>query len=199
MKKEIKRRFIDILFEPDETDNTGNEQQVEEVDNQKAKSVLYSEKKENKSAFIDLNEPKKIKKEKRDLPKKEEYEMASQISPIFGVLKENKEVVIKKTTTDENIINKPEGSHLDIITSPIYGYAKKEELEEEVIDNSYEDDDFYKDNEDFIHEDDDYSFTYEDEFEEFSQEELHDLLDDEDNDDDNQQEYSLFDSLKDKE
>ena len=204
MKRDIKK-FIDILFEPDETVETPEE--IEEV-NQKAKSVLYQKKDDKKSAFIDLNETKKAPKEKK-ITKSEEYEISSQISPIFGLLKDKEKPELKTTTTDEKIFNKPEGSHLDIITSPIYGYAKKDEEEEEIIptveekvEENADEFEFYQDEDENELYDDDLIYDYELEVDEPTNEELHILLDDDNDNNLNQEEekqYSLFDSYKEEE
>ena len=131
MRSDIKKKFIDILFEPDE-----NESEVEVYDEPKkpkkekpvstvsAKDFLY--KKSEQSAFIDLVEPKKNERKVIETPNGE-YEFSSQISPIFGVIKENDFKITKKMDPDTKIVNKPDSSHLEIITSPIYGYAKQNE------------------------------------------------------------------------
>lgn len=130
MKEEIKKRFIDILFEPedDEEDedlssSTQKKPEKKKEDKSiKAADILYH--KSETSAFIDLDEKPKIVK--ADTRTGESYEFSTQISPIFGVLKGGEEPEETGKDVDESQINKPEDSHLEIITSPIYGYASKE-------------------------------------------------------------------------
>lgn len=137
--KDIKKRFIDILFETDDEDEEEVVPAVEPVKepvkkepvkteetSYNAKDVLY--RKSDKSAFIDLEET--IKTVKQSKPAEEEYELSSQISPIFGLIKENKQTIRKpEPDHDEALINKPDDSHLEIITSPIYGYGSREDAE----------------------------------------------------------------------
>ena len=80
--------------------------------------------------------------------------MSSQISPIFGVIKQNKPKVVNVDHEKvETLTNKPADAHLDIITSPIYGYGNKEDA----IDNNYEVKDILVDNnyEPYNHSEDD--------------------------------------------
>lgn len=178
MKNDIKKKFIDILFEPEEEDEVyekpvkakTNTVIEETVPTMRAKDLLYNKKPES-SAFINLDE-KPVKYEPETIETDEgNYEFSSQISPIFGVLKESEH---KKTTTretDEKQVNKPENSHLEIITSPIYGYGKRDEDKDslELFNNYFEDvdekelheildniDDYTYD--DFVEEDNDDSF-----------------------------------------
>lgn len=151
MKEEIKKKFIDILFDTDDDDdevslNVEKKTEKKKEDNSiKASDILYH--KSGKSAFIDLNEkPKEVKAESRTGTT---YEFSTQISPIFGVLKGGEPPVEDKKEVDESQINKPEDSHLEIITSPIYGYASrdtvvKEESEEENEDESYDDEELHR-------------------------------------------------------
>jgi len=150
--KDIKKRFIDILFETDDEDEEEVVPAVEPVKepvkkepvkteetSYNAKDVLY--RKSDKSAFIDLEET--IKTVKQSKPAEEEYELSSQISPIFGLIKENKQTIRKpEPDHDEALINKPDDSHLEIITSPIYGYGSKDDhdIKSLGIDNGYADD-----------------------------------------------------------
>ncbi|MBQ3295824.1 MAG: hypothetical protein IJH00_05040 [Erysipelotrichaceae bacterium] len=163
MKKDIKKKFIDILFEPDESDNEVelyDEPEKPKAPSKKfdanqnsavnAKDFLY--KKSEQSAFIDIDPPKKNKVISTP---DGEYEFSSQISPIFGVIKENEYKVNTKTDPDTKIVNKPDSSHLEIITSPIYGYAKQNDVQ----------------------------YNYNEYFEDTSEQELHELLDDDFQDD----------------
>lgn len=142
MKNSIKKKFIDILFEPDDDEEQDLfvEETVKEIKKKeikekresepavKAKDILYK-KPEKTSAFINLDETKPVKNEVKTSTSSvadSDYEFSSQISPIFGVLKESQHVPIKKRETDESLVNKPESSHLEIITSPIFGYGQRE-------------------------------------------------------------------------
>ena len=71
MKSDIKRKFLDILFEPEDEDDEVYEkpkQEVKPVKKQentvKAADILY--RKQEKSAFIDLNEKKKKPEKKQE-------------------------------------------------------------------------------------------------------------------------------------
>lgn len=144
MTGELKKKFIDILFEDEVDDEELQDNEVEEVaastpevkrseSSILAKDILY--RKSGGSAFINLNE--EIAKDNTYTPetKKEEYEMSSQISPMFGLIKENKRKAYEPTPEiTETQTNKPADSHLDIITSPIYGYGNKEDAQ----DNNYD-------------------------------------------------------------
>lgn len=146
---DLKKKFIDILFEDDleepeyqEDFNDEEKKEPEEVKKEStilAKDILY--RKAGQSAFINLNENTKVEQivEKND----ELYEMSSQISPIFGLIKENKPKTVNvNPESTETQTSKPADSHLDIITSPIYGYGSKEDA----IDNNYDVKDILDDN-----------------------------------------------------
>ena len=137
---DIKKKFIDILFEDDPDDEPKDLKYDEKlITVQKdspirAEDILY--RKPGTSAFINLEEPAVVKQEIDNIEiNQEEYEMSSQISPIFGLIKENKRKVVN---VDQDIIdtqtNKPVDSHLDIITSPIYGYGNKEDAHDKNYD-----------------------------------------------------------------
>ena len=135
MKSDIKRKFLDILFEPEDEDDEVYEkpkQEVKPVKKQentvKAADILY--RKQAKSAFIALNENKKPEK-KQEENVYGDYEFSSQISPIFGVIKESKVETNTSVSVDEALINKPDSSHLEIITSPIYGYGNRSDYEKD--------------------------------------------------------------------
>ena len=144
MTGELKKRFIDILFEDDVADDELEDKTVQGSRNVNstvkktdsailAKDILY--RKTGGSAFINLDEKPNTSKKSSVENKDEEYEMSSQISPMFGLIKENKKTVntpVKPEIT-ESQTNKPSDSHLDIITSPIYGYGNKEDAQ----DNDY--------------------------------------------------------------
>lgn len=134
-KDGIKKRFMDILFEPDEADL--EESVVEEVPVKSAvqetkkvtrepgfnaRDVLYNKK---DSTFIDYQ----AKVEKKKKQEEEPYEFSSQISPIFGMIKEGKKPVTKiPSRVDESMVNSRKESPLDIVPSPIYGYATRESI-----------------------------------------------------------------------
>ncbi len=138
MKSDIKKKFIDILFEPEEEDEVIFEKPKAEPrplkkqeSTVKAKDILYR-KPEKSSAFINLDETKKKEPEKKETEKVYgDYEFSSQISPIFGVIKENKPKFNTTAPVNENLINRPDSSHLEIITSPIYGYGNRDDFEKD--------------------------------------------------------------------
>ena len=151
--KDIKKKFLDILFETDDEEDEKEtvvapepvvmKQPVKkEETSYNAKDVLY--RKSDQSAFINLEETIKTVKENKTSATEEEYELSSQISPIFGLIKENKPTYKKPLDTDpdETLLSKPDDSHLEIITSPIYGYGSKDDqdINSLVIDNGYADD-----------------------------------------------------------
>lgn len=131
----IKKKFIDILFETDS--DQAEEQPVvdirtepeEVVSNFNAKDVLYKSK---SSAFIDLEETiEEAHKEEEVREYPTDYEFSQQISPMFGIVKkaENaRKTVVPKPQKDEKMVSKPEDSHLDIVTSPFFGYGQNYEI-----------------------------------------------------------------------
>jgi len=133
---DIKKKFIDILFEDEDEESEVLESKetkikVEPVSPNnkstiKASDILY--RKSGSSVFVNLDEDVPSKVIDEDKQDNAIYEMSCQISPIFGVIKENKP---KNIAVNQDIIdtqtNKPVDSHLDIITSPIYGYGNKED------------------------------------------------------------------------
>ncbi|MBR4421083.1 MAG: hypothetical protein IKS69_00940 [Erysipelotrichaceae bacterium] len=134
MKAGIKKKFLDILFEDYEDDEAEEEKAVETPifkDEEKpespvnAREVLY--RKKEGSAFIDLDETVKPDVVSEEEKIKKEYEMSSQLSPIFGVVGEKQRNIQPKMEVDDTHTNRPESSHLDIITSPIYGYGQQDE------------------------------------------------------------------------
>ncbi|MBO4358711.1 MAG: hypothetical protein J5796_02805 [Erysipelotrichaceae bacterium] len=134
MKAGIKKKFLDILFEDYEDDEAEEEKAVETPifkDEEKpespvnAREVLY--RKKEGSAFIDLDETVKPDVVSEEEKIKKEYEMSSQLSPIFGVVGEKQRNIQPKMEVDDTQTNRPESSHLDIITSPIYGYGQQDE------------------------------------------------------------------------
>ena len=143
---DLKNKFMDILFEDDTDDDVSDNENVDKNNiKEKAnitnttginvKDLLY--RKSDSSPFIDLEETIASSSNNivdGDLNNNDEYELSAQISPIFGVIKKAER---KTTKVSSEIIKsqtvKPADSHLDIITSPIYGYGNKEDA----IDNNY--------------------------------------------------------------
>ena len=137
MKNDIKKKFIDILFEPEEDEEEifekpkAAEKPARKQENTvKAKDILY--RKSEGSAFINLDEKKKPE-EKKVEDDHIDYEFSSQISPIFGLIKENKPEISSSPSASpsETVLSKPDSSHLEIITSPFYGYGSREDYEKE--------------------------------------------------------------------
>ena len=161
MKNSLKKKFLDILFEDDENYGKDKDEANVTIDESiitkrktnkdstiNVKDVLYQN--NNSSAFIDLQEKPKneivIEKPKKD------YEFTSQISPMFGVMNEKKKTYKEVKNTDDTLVNKPDDSHLDIITSPIYGYGPQDEVnyipsETNYLSSDDEDDYPFSDNE----------------------------------------------------
>lgn len=142
---DLKKKFIDILFEDDEDDQELLDDSYEEVVKKpiekeettiRAKDILY--RKSDTSPFVNLTETP-LRKEETLEAKKNEYEMSAQISPIFGVINDNKEKEVKvNKKVDDSLTSKPLDSHLDIITSPIYGYGSNQGYLNDVDDNYIE-------------------------------------------------------------
>ena len=138
MKNDIKKKFIDILFEPDDDEEEIIEKKEVEKPVRKqentvnARDILY--RKPEKSAFINLEEKKEKKEDIGIETTYGDYEFSSQISPIFGVIKENKPNFVSNTSVNETLVSKPDNSHLEIITSPIYGYGNREDYSKEHFD-----------------------------------------------------------------
>ena len=140
----IKQKFIDILFErdPEEkqeqpaVDITAEPEDV--VSNFNAKDVLYKSK---SSAFIDLEETIQEVKKEEDLP--QDYQFSQQISPMFGVVRkeeDNSQNVIRIAEKDESMVSKPDDSHLDIVTSPFFGYGQNYVIKQPSEDSVKEED-----------------------------------------------------------
>ena len=137
MKNSLKKKFLDILFEDDDNYGKKKRKKVENTSFDKqnmpnkpvkdseinARDILY--RKSGGSAFIDLDDKPK-QEVSQDRPKKD-YEFTSQISPIFGMVNEKRRSFKESRETDDSLTSKPESSHLDIITSPIYGYGPQDE------------------------------------------------------------------------
>lgn len=139
MKNDIKKKFIDILFETDDDDTPEQvEKQVEEFKTENsfmsAKDLLY--RKSDSPVFVDLDDKEKAansiideeRAREEEAKKYGDYEMSAQISPIFGVVAQKKREVVHKPM-NEKLLSRPESSHLEIIPSPIYGYGTREDYE----------------------------------------------------------------------
>ncbi len=138
MKNDIKKKFIDILFEPEEEEEEifekpkMSEKPAKKQENTvKAKDILY--RKSEGSAFINLYDTKKPEEKKSAEEDHIDYEFSSQISPIFGLIKENRPDLSNSlsASANETLLSKPDSSHLEIITSPFYGYGSREDYEKE--------------------------------------------------------------------
>lgn len=151
MKGDLKKKFLDILFEQDPEDEEYSEpKQVKEEKRESvkenknvpsAKEVLYQDKKQ--SSFIDYEEaPKKkieeVKKEKPAVKKIEQpavkdddrdYVIKGNVSPIFGEIEEPRK--------EKKIIKSDKAAHINPsiystkeftggVISPIFGYDSKE-------------------------------------------------------------------------
>lgn len=182
---DIKKKICEILFEEDESEVDDSEKKpiikevkkVEEVINNegpqiKAKDFLYRK----SDVFVDLNDNKKPSNYSDN---NEAYVFSSQISPIFGVIKQDKKQETEsELKVNKKLTSKPADAHLDIITSPIYGYGSDE-------DNKNAIDDLVEDKQ------------------ELDEEELHDLFDNEEKNDsldklEDDEEITLFKLFGDK-
>ena len=145
MKDDLKKKFYDILFEPEEREVVANAPLENVRQNRrsehpiKASDVLYKQPNQEKpkSAFIDYEEKNisvfgntpvtetvNVKEEKEE---EEAYVRQPTISPIFGVVKQ-KEEVVKDVEVDDTLLKKPSDSHLGTVISPIYGYGTAEDF-----------------------------------------------------------------------
>lgn len=139
---DIKKKFLDILFEPEteeieaeaplvdvKVEKPIKEEKVETIDNKEketvktpnAKDILYG-KQDKPSSFIDYFEVPKVEKYVEEKP--ETYEMKENVSPIFGPISQKER---KKKTASEKDIQKAVTStstneYTGIVLSPIYGY-----------------------------------------------------------------------------
>lgn len=201
---DIKKKFIDILFEEEDDeqelrddsyyDESPTETKVNSNTTLNAKDILY--RKSGTSAFINLyDKPKNTEYVDNNIEiQNDEYEMSAQLSPIFGVIRENKK---KEQNVSKEIIdsqtNKPSDSHLDIITSPIYGYGNKEDAIKDnydvkgVCDDNYVEKEYCEDEE--LHNlfDDDYNNF--DDSNDYLNDDSYDALS---NNDESQEEISLY-------
>lgn len=143
MKEDFKKRFLDILFEPEEQIEVagGEIEEIKPKENKalKAKDILYHHGGEdNASAFIDYEENKNIFETNISALKAQtyhneeedddNYEPQPTISPIFGVVRKanNIENIPQTGETNEALIKKPDSNHLGTVLSPIYGYGEFE-------------------------------------------------------------------------
>jgi len=180
---DIKKKFIDILFDSDpdiddesreieQTPTNNTELEKKSVPSIKAKDILY--RKSSNSPFINYGDSDiSVKTLVEDDEENDEYVLSPQLSPMFGIL--NKGEIVKQDSEEssDTIVKKPEDYHLDIVTSPIYGYGKKED----VLENYYK---TYGKNEEFNED-----------------QELNSVFFDSDNNSSDTQEISLFDTIED--
>ena len=138
---DIRKKFLDILFEPDseeieaeaplseikeeavkvENSVIENVKNIETIKSPNVKDVLYG-KQEKPSSFIDYFEvPKTEKPVERD---SETYEMRENVSPIFGpvVQKERKKKSINDKEVQKAVSSINSNDFNGIVISPIYGY-----------------------------------------------------------------------------
>lgn len=149
MKEEIKKKFLDILFETEEEGEVVIDEPIKEVKLEEkvpataeAQKFLYNKKQPN--SFISVD-----KRERRENKKSEvssRYEIKPNISPMFGVVGKNSEPIVPdaKISNVSNNIKKSKESYLGTIISPIYGYDVKNDFSNTMnlsihkVDDSYE-------------------------------------------------------------
>lgn len=131
MRDDIKKKFLDILFEPEpEPVKPGKVIVKAPLQDISAKKEVNEVKEPvvqvKKTPFINLKEEKKeeINIEYSDVKEKinKGYEYTQNISPIFGVIEEPQKKTSTKIYTDDSQTSKPVTSYLGTIISPIYGY-----------------------------------------------------------------------------
>lgn len=127
----IKKKFLDILFEPDDEEEKKVQKSNTSVNNDnaplKATDLLYGKKTSKSSAFINLADEVNKEDNTEDVSNSEEkpfYTSSPNLSPIFGNIDSNKK---KKTFSTNGAVDfaytdKPNGNYLDMVMSPIYGY-----------------------------------------------------------------------------
>ena len=146
MKSDLKKRFLDILFEPDEPEVREPETKVKPQTPPKtidAKEILYQEKPKN-SSFINLEEKSPKKKEEpkpSTIQKVEEvkpklikdddknYVIKYNVSPIFGMVeqkKTEKKIVKKDSKSTVNPSKYTSNEYIGGVISPIFGYDTEE-------------------------------------------------------------------------
>lgn len=139
---DLKKKIIDILFEPDETEvkvqvpfNTIQKtepviKKAPETKPLNAKEVLYGDKNVNNNSFIDYEtkEEKEFRKEKEKERKELEeiYIRQGNVSPIFGLIDENEKETIQINNEVKANYDTGESSnnneYINVILSPVYGY-----------------------------------------------------------------------------
>ena len=173
MAENLKEKFMNLLFEPEEKEvvqEVINKEIKEEIKEEtqakpveqpkteiKASDVLYH--KSVSSAFINLDEPRRTRLNSNssygmeydnENIKDVDFELNAQISPMFGLIKTNdsNKKVVQPEDIDK-VTKKPENDHLEIIPSPIYGYGKQEDVPEvnNAISETQELTDLFKDEE----------------------------------------------------
>jgi len=137
MREDIKKKFLDILFEPEpEPEKQGKVIVKAPLQDISAKKEVNEVKEPvvqvKKTPFINLNEEKKedVNIECSDVKEKpnKSYEYTQNISPIFGVIEEPHKKTSTKIYTDDSQTSKPSSSYLGTIISPIYGYDANKSL-----------------------------------------------------------------------
>lgn len=148
MKDDLKKRFYDILFEPEE-DEVVADAPLQDVRPRKtvvphpikASDVLYKQpekpKPERPSPFINYEEKdikpygNRVEPEKPAEEEEETYTRVPTISPIYGIIQDKPEEV-KTVEVDDSLLKKPSDSHLGTVLSPIYGFGSNDDLEDTV-------------------------------------------------------------------
>jgi len=136
MREDIKKKFLDILFEPEEVEKRERvvaKAPLEDVRPKRTEEVKKVEPtpqvQVKKTAFINVDNSSKdeedinieISQIKEKINNKD-YEFTQNISPIFGVVDKPKKADEPKVLTDDSQTSKPSSSYLGTIISPIFGY-----------------------------------------------------------------------------
>lgn len=159
---DIKKKFLDILFEP-ESEEIEAEAPLTEVKEKtinketvlsgdivapKAKDILYGKQDNKHSSFIDYYVVPKKEKPIEDV-QEEAYEMRGNVSPIFGTIAQKEKR--KKPVNDKDVqkaiaSGATSDEYVGVVISPIYGYDanKANDARRSLNDrnNKIEDDDY---------------------------------------------------------
>lgn len=141
MKNDLKKKFLDILFEPEEESEVVVEEELKEVRGLRTTPVKEERRETVKpnrtpettkrvvtsNSFINLD---KVEDKKEEIKTKEvnvdlsdTYELKHHISPIFGNIETKttkKEEIVKKPSVSVSIPNNKD--YTGIVLSPIFGY-----------------------------------------------------------------------------
>lgn len=159
MKRDFRDTVINLLFEPEEDDEqVVAEGPLQTVDVKKphvakvappkreeinVKEIIYGEK-VKKPTFIDVDEKSETIAPVVNVPKADDhpYEVQPNLSPIFGVIKDERVKVVKEVVADESQVKKPRTSYLGTVLSPIFGYDSEKANEARI---TYQSSDFEED------------------------------------------------------